>query len=108
MVNVERLKKYYPREDDPITDEKSTVSDSEDEDDTDMPPAPVQDQPQNQAPEPDNDLQVEGREVRGPRQGPLMREGGRFWSNVHPSNILEGPRVRQTRPPNEGRREIME
>ena len=108
MVNVERLKKYYPREDDPITDEKSTVSDSEDEDDTDMPPTPVQDQPQNQAPEPDNDLQVEGREVRGPRQGPLMREGGRFWSNVHPSNILEGPRVRQTRPPNEGRREIME
>ena len=120
VVNAERLKRYYPREtshrpgrslsesdseDDPQVQPQRREADDELEEEADDPqeePQPYE--PPHQQPEVDMndidlhahaDLQQEEGEVRGHRPGPLMRDGGKFWSNVDPSNIVEGPRLRK-------------
>ena len=102
VVNAERLKKYYNREVNNQPDEYHGGSDSEDEDDPEEEQGQVE-QPYHRPdvqeddvdPHAHPDLQQHETEVRGPRPGPLMRDGGRFWSNVDPSNIVTGPRLRK-------------
>ena len=97
VVNAERLKKHHPRESNHSQEGTVAESDSEDESEEEERQQP----PQQQLEPPEVDLhahvelqQQEG-EVRGHTPGPLMREGGKFWSNVDTSNILPGTRLRK-------------
>ena len=91
VVNSERLKKYHVRVTEDQQDDSANQSDSE-EDDYDEPDRLV-------IPDVQEEIQPihpqELVEARTPTERePLMREGGKFWSNVDPSNIIEGGRRR--------------
>ena len=98
VVNAERLKKYYPRE--LCQQPEGSVNESDSEDEPEEAVDEVE-EPQLEACEEDidihahADLQQEEGEVRGRRAEPLMRNGGKFWSNVDPSNIVRGSRIRR-------------
>ena len=99
VVNAERLKKYYHREACSSPGGPITESDSEDEPDEAEDEDAPEERQQLEVPEDDlhahADLQQQEDEIRGQRQGPIMRNGGKFWSNVDASNILRSPRLRK-------------
>ena len=97
-----RLKRYYSRETDQQQSEVvDTESESEDEEEGLQQPPLEEHIPPREQDQPEVDphahvqLQQEQQEVRGEREGPLMRDHGKFWCNTHPSNVVEGPRIRK-------------
>ena len=93
FYNVERLKKYYPRK--PLehsgNGELSFVSDDEEEENNNEEldePINNNGQPADEEPANPNEVSIQGNPPVTNNREPLMREGGKYWCNVDPANVL--------------------
>ena len=110
FYNVERLKRYYPRRESTHGLEIvkfCLISDEEDGDgeEKDIPNQvdrnPINDNAHgedvpNRGPENPVNVSVQKAPTLANNPEPLMREGGRYWCNVDPANVVEG-RTRQNK-----------
>ena len=94
IVNAERLKKFTERSDE-VSQPTTYMDESDSEDEVTEPTNEnAQEQEEVQVDVDRNEAAGPDLQVREEHREPLMRDGGRYWCNVDPGNIVEGSRPR--------------